>query len=244
MSYLPLKIVEGNYCIRSLTTETDLLKAYRLRYEVFCKTLKWIPESSEQLDMDRYDRGAHLLGVFTEEEELHAVVRIITPDHPYMLDTAFAALLDADHVIRKNFDTVELTRLTVSPYLNKQGISPGHISRLLYKGIYQWSVLNYVRYLYLVVEKKFWRALLFCGFPCVPVGRMTRLPPAEVESIAGILDINRFRYECALARPQFLDWISANQLSPSLTQAQWHSHEWRNVTSPAHFAHETLPCVH
>lgn len=120
MSYVPLKIVEGNYCVRSPITETDLLKAYRLRYEVFCKTLKWIPESPEQLDMDKHDRGAHPPGVFTEEEELYAVVRIITPGHPYMLDTAFTASVDAEHVIRKNFDTAEITRLTVSPYLNKQ----------------------------------------------------------------------------------------------------------------------------
>ena len=242
MTYVPLKIVEGNYCIRSLSTEADLLKAYRLRYEVFCKTLKWIPESPEQLDMDKYDQGAHLLGVFTEEGELYAVARIITPDHPYMLETAFAALVDAEHVIRKNFDTAEVTRLTVSPSLKKQWrISPGQISKLLYKGIYQWSVLNYVRYLYLVVEKKFWKALLFTGFPCVPVGLMTRLPPAQVESVAAILDWNRFRHEGTLKHTQFLDWISTNQLAPTQWQAQWRDHGLTNAALPKHFAHETLP---
>lgn len=239
MQTIPIYFHEGSYCVRSLEDSEDLTKAYQLRHEVFRKRLQWLPATPWQLDIDEYDEGAHQLGVFDLDNTLCAVARLITPDHAYMMETAFSALVDEDHDIRKEADTAEVSRLTVSPFLKHTGVSPAQVAKILYKGIYHWSVINQVRYLYLVVEKKFWKALLLCGFPCKPVGEIQCLPPAKVQSVAAILDLEQFRYSGALERPQFLYWLSEHLPSPTLWPAQWRDRGLMNEVSTGYFEHET-----
>lgn len=241
MQTIPVYFHEGSYCVRSLEHSEDLTQAYQLRHEVFRKRLQWLPATPWQLDIDEYDEGAHQLGVFDLDNTLCAVARLISPDHAYMMETAFSALVDEDHDIRKEADTAEVSRLTVSPFLKQAGVSPAQVAKILYKGIYHWSVINQVRYLYLVVEKKFWKALLLCGFPCKPVGEIKCLPPAKVQSVAAILDWNQFRHEGTLRHTQFLDWVSAGLPNPAQLPEQWHDPVSMSAISSKHFARETLP---
>ena len=61
----------------------------------------------------------------------------------------------------------------------------------IYKGIYLWSILNDVRYLYLVVEKKMFRAFTITGFPCKRIGPVIKLN-GGVKSLAATLDWREF----------------------------------------------------
>jgi len=62
------------------------------------------------------------------------------------LEREFAPLLASGYRVRKEWDTAEVTRFAVAPKLREYGISPAYISKLLHKGMYQWSLQNDVRY--------------------------------------------------------------------------------------------------
>lgn len=216
MHYATIYFHEDSYCIRSLTGKEDRLKAARLRHAVFCQNLKWVPPCPDGLETDEHDPFAMSVGVFSAWEELLGVFRFLPPSRPFMLEREFAPLLAPGYRVRKERDTAEVTRFTVAPDLRQHDISPGHISRLLYKGMYQWSLENGVRYIYVAVERRFWRALVIAGYPYELIGPVTALPPAGAESVAAILDWENFRSQSRLKRATFLDWIETCQPSPVL----------------------------
>jgi acyl homoserine lactone synthase len=78
----------------------------------------------------------------------------------------------------------------------------------LFKGVYQWSIINEVRFLYMVVEKRFLRVLRAIGFPCEPISPAVTLPPAGAVSVAAMLDWDQFREESVRKHPEFLRWIT------------------------------------
>lgn len=209
MHYQPVHLHEEEFCIRTVETEREKELAYRFRYRIFCRALRWIAPSAPGIDRDRYDDWATLLGVFAESGDLRALVRILPPTKPFMLESDFAPLLAPDHDVRKAPDTIELTRFAVDPAaVQTPGLSQ-KLSLLLYKGLYHWCQSNAVRYAYLVVEKYFFRAIQLAGFPCRRVGPLFRLPPANAESVAGIFDMKVFRTEARAKRPQLEAWIGA-----------------------------------
>ncbi|MGD9896397.1 MAG: acyl-homoserine-lactone synthase [Candidatus Methylacidiphilaceae bacterium] len=209
MHYQPVHLHEQEFCLRTLTDEKERDLAYRFRYHVFCRALRWISPSAPGIDRDRYDDWATLLGVFEESGELRAMVRILPPTRPFMLESDFAPLLAPDHAVRKTPDTVELTRFAVDPSAAQTHGLSQKLSLLLYKGLYHWCHINAVRYTYLVVEKYFFRAIHFAGFSCRRIGPLHRLPPANAESLAAIFDMNLFVSEARTKRPQLEAWLNA-----------------------------------
>lgn len=208
MDYRAIHFEEEGYSVRSIESGEDRMQAYRFRHFVFRETLQWIPTDPAGLDIDEYDPVTTSVGVF-KAETLVGLARFIPPDHRFMLEREFRALVTVEHRIRKTPETAEITRLAVAPpSWRGAGIGPRQLSLLLYKAVYQWSVANGVRYLYLVVERRFHRALVHSGFPCAALGQGGRLPPAHVESVAAILDWEAFRTMHRGSRPAFLAWIS------------------------------------
>ncbi len=198
---------EQNYHVRTLRDAQELLQAYRLRHSVYCDALRWVDPSPDRLEMDRYDPGAISLGVYGDAGELVGLARILTSDQAFMIEDEFRSLIPAEHDIRKEVDTIEITRLTTLSPFNHRNQESRTVSSLIYKGIYQWSVMHGVRYLYFVVEARFLRALRLMGFPCTPIGPVTALK-GGVESVAALLDWTRFREHARSYNPQMLAWIS------------------------------------
>lgn len=244
MHYETIHFYEGPYCIRSITDKEDRLKAARLRHTVFCQTLEWIPPSPDGLETDQHDLFAISMGVFSAAEELLGVFRFLPPSRKFMLEHEFASLLVPGYQVRKQWDTAEVTRFTVAPNLRQQGISPGHISRLMYKAMYQWSLENGVRYIYVAVERRFWRALVIAGYPYQTIGPVTALPPAGAESVAAILDWEHFRSENRRKRSTFLDWIETRQPAAVPMHGQWPGRVLSFAASSEYSAHETSPSAH
>lgn len=244
MPYTDVCFYEGRYNIRSLEGKKDGLKAARLRHEVFCQNLQWVASSPDGLETDEHDPFSMSIGIFSAAEELLGVFRFLPPSRKFMLEHEFAQLLTPGYRVRKERDTAEVTRFTVAPSLRGMGISPGHISRLLYKGMYQWSLVNDVRYIYVVVERRFWRALVIAGYPYEPIGPVTTLPPADAESVAAILDWENFRAECRRKRATFLDWIQTRQPNVVPMPGQWPDRALNFAASAKYCAHEILPFVH
>lgn len=244
MHYATIRFYEGPYCIRSLAGKEDQLKAARLRHEVFCQNLRWVPPCPDGLETDEHDPFSMSMGVFSATEELLGVFRFLPPSRRFMLEYEFAPLLAPGYRVRKEWDTAEVTRFTVAPKLWQHGISPGHISRLMYKGMYQWSLENGVRYIYVAVERRFWRALVIAGYPYETIGPVTALPPAGAESVAAILDWENFRSESRRKRSTFLDWIEARQPAFVPMPGQWPGRASSFEASAEYSVHGISPSAH
>ncbi|MGQ0812574.1 MAG: acyl-homoserine-lactone synthase [Nitrospiraceae bacterium] len=202
-----IEFFEGDLLIKTLSAREELLEAYRLRHKVFADQLKWVPATATLMETDAYDARATSVGLFSGDGAMMGMFRLLAAPGPFMLESEFRPCLLPGHHIRKERDTVEITRLTVDPRLSEKGLS-SRLMTVLFKGVYQWSVVNEIRFLYMVVEKRFLRVLKVMGFPCEPISPPTVLPPAGVMSIAAILDWDAFRYESPRRQPVFFEWFS------------------------------------
>lgn len=211
---------EGEFLVRTLETKGDLTQAYQLRHRVFAERLKWVPERPDRLEADEYDTWSTSIGVFANETRLLGLVRMTHAPVPFMLESDFSACLMGSHRVRKETDTAEITRLAVDPAIADRGLS-ARLMKVIFKGMYQWCLLHDVRYTYMVVEHRLLRVVQRMGWPCRPIGEPVGLPPAEVLSIGGLLDLDEFRFLASTCRPAMLNWLTATTPTPGLA----HAHE-------------------
>lgn len=190
-----------------------MVSAYRLRHQVFCEELRWVPWSDDGLERDVYDAHAEHFGVYKQGSVL-SYLRLVSPNYRYMLEKEFSSLVGPDHAIRKNSDTREVSRLCVRSNERstkiKTEIGSVGVSMLLYRSVYQWCVAREVRYLYLVVEYKVLRLLKIFGFPCELIGEPTRMPDGVVAA-AAIMDWRDFEEKNLWKRPELVHWFSRSQ---------------------------------
>lgn len=201
---------EGDLVVRALTDEDDLRQAYHLRHRVFAERLKWVPERSDRLEEDVYDAWSTSIGVFSREGKLLGMVRMTHAPVPFMMESEFSACLLGRHRVRKAPDTAEITRLAVDPAITDRGLS-ARLMKTIFKGMYQWCLAHDVRYTYMVVEHRLLRVVQRMGWPCRALGEPVALPPAEVLSIGGLLDLDEFRSEALISRPAMLEWLTETQ---------------------------------
>jgi len=219
-----IEFVEGDLLIKTLSGEEELRASYRLRHQVFADRLRWVERSSEEFEIDTYDAFATSVGIFDGKGSLVGVFRMINSEFPFMLESEFRACLLPHCRIRKASDTVEITRLAIDPTQANTGLSP-RLMQVLFKAVYQWSMRNDIRYLYMVVEKRFLRGLRGMGFPCEAVSPAVALPPAEALSIAAVLDWAQFHDTCSMKQPGFYRWMNAVNGSASYERSQFVAHD-------------------
>ncbi|MDF0650596.1 MAG: hypothetical protein CV081_00070 [Nitrospira sp. LK265] len=198
---------EGEFLVKTLETKEEMTQAYRLRHRVFAERLKWVPEQADRLEADVYDAWSTSIGVFADETKLLGLVRMTHAPVPFMLESEFSACLVGSHRVRKETDTAEITRLAVDPAIADRGLS-ARLMKTIFKGMYQWCLLHDVRYTYMVVEHRLLRVVQRMGWPCRPIGEPVALPPAEVLSIGGLLDLEEFRLQASTCHPSMLDWLT------------------------------------
>lgn len=211
---------EGSFLVKTLTTSEELEESFRLRHEVFCKELMWVPESKDGCEMDFYDSFSERIGVFDPSGVLAGHARLILPPNRFMVDKEFRALLPEGYIVRKGADSAEVTRLCV----RKGGRAPAesvNVSHLLYKGIYQWSLGNGIRHLIMVVEMRYYRLLRLNGFPVEAANRFVKMPDG-VRAAVITLDWRRFEEEAGRDKPAFLEWMSKISV-PIQARSQWHA---------------------
>lgn len=198
---------EGEFLVKTLKEEAELTQAYRLRHRVFAERLKWVPERADRLEDDMYDAWSDSIGVFSGEAKLLGLVRMTHAPVPFMLESEFSACLVGNHRVRKEANTAEITRLAVDPAISDHGLS-SKLMKTIFKGMYQWCLIHNVRYTYMVVEHRLLRVVQRMGWPCRPLGEPVALPPAEVLSIGGLLDLDEFRCQTSINRPAMLEWLT------------------------------------
>ena len=204
----PVVFCEHGLHVRTLVTKEDLSASYRLRHQVFAERLQWVDKSDDGIEVDSYDVFATSVGLFDHAETLRGVFRMVTPPAPFMLESEFRRCLLPDREVRRERDTAEITRLAIDPAVTDRGLSI-RLMQVLFKGVYQWSMQNEIRFLYMVVEKRFLRVLRGMGFTCEPVSPAVSLPPAGALSIAAVLDWKQFHDTCPMKQPAFFRWMHA-----------------------------------
>jgi len=214
----PVFIQEESLIVKNLMNEEEKIQAYHLRHRVFCQELGWVPQSEDVLEIDKYDDGAIFFGIFDKQNKLLAFLRLIVPEGPFMLEKEFSSLIEINHKIRKEYDTVEVSRLCIAPEARNEIISSNlgihNISMLLYKGVYHWCIRNNIRYLYLVVEYKIYRLLKAKGFPCKPIGEPQTMHDGVI-AVAAMMDWKEFEMLNAVKRPRMLRWFNQYQSIPA-----------------------------
>jgi acyl homoserine lactone synthase len=188
----PFYLSSGELVVNNLLTDEDKLQAYRLRNRIFLHELGWALQSHDGLEVDEYDKHAVFFGVKNKQGQLLAFVRLILADHAFMIEKEFLSLVGTYHSIRKENDTVEMSRLCVAPESRKSRIAGnfgmGYISMLLFSGVYRWCLKHQKRYTYAVTEFKVYKSLCFRGFPCKLIGAPSIMPDG-VHAVAFRIDL-------------------------------------------------------
>jgi acyl homoserine lactone synthase len=207
----PIFFREGDLTVKNLVSDEDKLHAYRLRNNIFCNELGWALQSQNGLEIDEYDKHAISLGVLDERGELLAFLRIILAERAFMIEKEFLSLVDPRHAIRKESDTIELSRLCVAPKSRKDKVAGNfgmyYISMLLFKGVYQWCLKNHTRHLYAVTEHKIYKLLCLRGFPCSLIGDPYVMPDGVI-AVAFIVDLREWEAKHTAKSPKLFNWFS------------------------------------
>jgi N-acyl-L-homoserine lactone synthetase len=223
--YREVLLREEGYLVKTITSEEERSAAYRLRHRIFCEELKWVLRSTNAMESDEYDENAVFFGVFDEHRRLVSFLRLIMPDRQFMIEKEFLSLVDPNHRIRKEPDTAEISRLCVAPEArNNQRVGNfdvHKISLILFKGVYQWCLLNKMRYLYAVTELKIFRLYCLKGFPYRMIGRPAKMPDG-VTVVAVVLDWDEFERSNEVRRPELARWFRKVQGSHPPTRSQQH----------------------
>src|SRR5512143_1307424 len=217
MGFEGVSFDEADYNVRTITTEEDLVKSYRLRHEVFCHELGWVPAQPDGMEIDDYDTRAVGFGVFDAGDELEAYLRLVLPGDPFMIEKEFLSMVDPGHRIRREKDTAEISRLCIAREARRHMVSGDFgyhsISVVLLKGIYQWCKRNGVRFLYAVTEQKIYRLACAKGFPFKLIGEPRHMPDGVV-AVAMLLDWEEFLTSNRESRPKLLEWFNRSQEAP------------------------------
>ena len=203
----PIAFCEGEFLIKTLESDEELRQAYHLRHRVFAETLRWVPPTDDGQEMDMYDLWGTSIGLVGHDGQVLGLARLLPSSGQFMLEQDLSMLLPPGHVVRKERDTAEITRMALDPAITDKGLSSRLLLSLI-KGIYQWSLVHDVRYFYLEVEHRFFRVLQAIGIPCDPLGPPVALPPAGAMSVAATMDIVNCEYVLARKRPQLMEWMS------------------------------------
>lgn len=222
-----VEFYEGDLVVKTLSTRDELEKAYRLRHKVFAETLQWVSPTEDRKEMDMYDLWGTTIGLVSHDETLLGLARLLPASGEFMLERDLRMLLPQGHVIRKERDTAEITRLALDPAIRDKGLS-ARLMLTLIKGIYQWALVHDVRYFYLEVEHRFLRVLLALGIPCDPLGLPVALPPAGALSVAATMDIMKCENVFAQKRPQLMEWM-ATTVTADGTVVKGCTSQWREV---------------
>ncbi|MBI1810425.1 MAG: GNAT family N-acetyltransferase [Nitrospirae bacterium] len=225
-------LYERDYVVKNLVFPEDIIKAYQLRHAVFCHELGWVPQSENGLELDNYDDHAVFFGVFDVQNRLLAHMRLITAENDFMIEKEFLSLVGTGHKIRKEPDTVELTRCCVTSKARTYKISTEFgsfdILSLLLKGIYHWCLKNDIEYVYAVTDYRVYRLVHIKGFPF----KLTDKPhimPDGVVAVGVIMNWREFEDINKVKRPETLKWFTQYQSVPVPWQqpqpAPWLQHQ-------------------
>lgn len=96
-------------------TQEQKDKAYRLRHEVYCEELKWVPEAVDGREIDEFDEYAALVCVEDDRGEVIGTIRIIDSEHQWLSEKYFSHTVTDGIDSIKALSCIESSRNAVAP---------------------------------------------------------------------------------------------------------------------------------
>ena len=112
------------------TTPEHYEKAYRLRHEVYCTELGWVPKNPEGLEIDGFDKDAKLICVETDAGELIGTIRLLDECFDWMVEKFFSETISTSVRDIRKLSCVEASRNAVLPRLRHKYIGKSRITVL------------------------------------------------------------------------------------------------------------------
>jgi N-acyl-L-homoserine lactone synthetase len=125
------------------TTPEHYEKAYRLRHEVYCTELGWVPENPEGLEIDEFDKDAKLICVETDAGELIGTIRLLDECFDWMVEKFFSETISASAASIKAMSCVEASRNAVLPRFRHKYLCKSRITVL---DMMLCTAMNYIWY--------------------------------------------------------------------------------------------------
>lgn len=184
-----IEVRDGSLIARVLDPgkKAEMEDARVFRHKIFLEELGWSLLDSNGQEVDEYGQSSLHFGAFSALGELVGYCRVILPKSRFMIEKEFADLVDPAYYIRKEGDTVEISRFAIPKEL--RGKQEGfRVIAVLLRCVYQWAMMNKVRYIYAVCASDhlgFLRGFFSC---CKPIGPDYEYQPG-ISSSAFILDL-------------------------------------------------------
>ncbi len=220
--------------VQVLSTDTAQMQAiYRLRYDVYCLELAFLPHTqyADQQESDQHDATAAHFAAFNRNDELVGYVRLLRPDAQQQLP--FQAhcpdRLPGQHMPPAAM-SAEISRLMVhKSYRRRRGdllsgvTVAGHeggaapderrnpspqIMLSLYRAMFAHSLDTGLRYWFAAMERPLARVLAQMGFAFTPFG-------AEGDYFGPVApylaDLQLLQQRVGIANPELLRWLQLGQ---------------------------------
>ena len=186
--------------------------AYRLRQAVFARELGWVPAGDDGRERDRGDTLAQHFAVFARGAQgrarpaLVAYARVLLPEHGFMLEREFAALLAGEPLAADTRRAFEVSRFVVHPrYRGWLGADRRSAVEHLGRAIARWALARGRTEWLSVCEVRHVRALRLRGLPFARFGRVVEYQP-DVPVCATRLDLPQAAARLRVYRPGDYAW--------------------------------------
>jgi len=185
---IDVQVIRGNQ-IGNQSMMTDM---FQLRHEVFENRLGWSVESSNGLEMDKYDGlDPVYMAAKNTEEKLQGCWRMLPTDGPYMMRDIFPELAAGESIPNKN-NIWEISRwASVACESDLRAQAHANETTLeLIKTAYDFAVENNIDHYIVVTSVAMERLVKRLGLPVRRFGNKSSTQLGNVLSVALWVDIN------------------------------------------------------
>jgi N-acyl amino acid synthase of PEP-CTERM/exosortase system len=187
--------MEEKFTFRKIESKEDLLEAFKLRFQVYCKECNFIKEEdcSSGYETDEFDEHSAHFGAFDQQNFLVGGVRLILPSCNKFPIESHCKELSIDYNATPREQCAEISRLTISklfrrrandglyyePQVEDQTVEDKGMYFMrrvrpmafgLYRAMYQESKRIGINHWFAVMEPKLWMLLKIHGFVFRPIG--------------------------------------------------------------------------
>lgn len=136
----------GDFTAYFAETREQLKKAYKLRHQVYCEELGWVPVNDFGIESDEFDVNAEIICVENELGEVVGTSRVIDSDYVWLSEKYFPQTISGDVVNIKEDFTAEGSRMAIISSLRNSKIPNSHLTVqevLLVMGMeFTWNTLK------------------------------------------------------------------------------------------------------
>jgi N-acyl-L-homoserine lactone synthetase len=163
-NYVSVEFKENNYLIKNLDSKEEIETFYRLRYNIYFLELSWVDSKRKKnKEIDEYDKRSVFFGIFHNNKLIGGVRLIFSDDfNKTMAYRTFNFKLSESKKSENRNKFLEISRLGILKEYRKKKIPGSEIKIVycLYKALNQWILRNGFRYVYMVIDKKYFENLL------------------------------------------------------------------------------------